>query len=179
MPEHIQYQDDDLFNAETHHEGSDVPIKPLFWAIAIFIVFGVLTHIVLAWLYREFASSERKRMDPPATQVARPSDAAVPRNQPLLQPFPRRDANGNDLSPNQDTPVTDLAELRAAEDRALHTYGWVDRQHGVVRIPIDVAKDLVVQRGFRAPTAMPVLQTPAPPQAPAGNVTPPDTGAHP
>ena len=40
MPEHIQYEDDDLFNPETHHEHSDVPVRPLFWFIVIFIVFA-------------------------------------------------------------------------------------------------------------------------------------------
>ena len=146
MPEHIQYQDDELFNPETHHEESDVPIRPLFWAVAIFIVFAIVTHLALAAMYRGLVKSERKRMDPPATQVARPADADVPRNQPLLQPFPRPEQ-----SPKQSTPVTDLNEMRNAEERALHTYGWVDQRNGVVRIPIEEAKKLVVQRGLPAP----------------------------
>jgi hypothetical protein len=141
MPEHIQYQDDDLFNPETHHEESDVPIKPLFWAVAIFIAFAIVTHLALAAMFQGLAKNERKRMDPPATQVARPADADVPRNQPLLQPFPLKAQ-----APNQNTPVTDLAEMRAREQQALHTYGWVDQQKGVVRIPIEEAKKLVVQR---------------------------------
>lgn len=147
MPEHIQYQDDDLFNPETHHEESDVPIRPLFWAIFIFIIFAIVTHVVLFGMYKAFVKSERKRMDPPQTQVARPADAGVPKNQPLLQPFPRLDANRNPLAPNQDTPVTDLAHTRAAEERTLHTYGWVDRRKGVVHIPIEAAKEKLLQGG--------------------------------
>jgi hypothetical protein len=88
-------------------------------------------------------------MDPPWTQVALPKDAYVPRNQPLLQPFPLQQ------DPTKDTPVTDLAEMRSAEDQRLHGYGWVDQQKGAVHIPIEVAKQLVVQRGFAAPTAPP------------------------
>jgi hypothetical protein len=172
MPDHIQYQDDDLFNPETHHEGSDVPIKPLFWAVAIFIAFAVVTHLGLAWLYNRFAASERNKMPPLATQVELPKDAYVPRNQPLLQPFPHVDAKGKQTFPVQDTPVTDLGEMRASENRALHSYGWVDQQHGVVRIPIEVAKQLAVQRGYPTPTAPP---PPAPP-TPAPQTT---TGAHP
>jgi len=145
MPEHIQYQDDDLFNPETHHEESDVPIKPLFWAVGIFIAFAIVTHLALAAMFNGLASNERKRMDPPATQVARPADADVPRNQPLLQPFPQ-----SGRLPNQSTPVTDLAEMRAREQQALHTYGWVDQQKGVVHIPIEEAKKLLVQRGVPA-----------------------------
>ena len=170
MPEHIQYQDDDLFNPETHHEESDVPIKPLFWAVAIFIVFAIVTHLALAAMYRAFVNSEKKKMDPPWTQVALPDDVYVPRNQPLLQPFPR-----NDRGPTQDTPVTDLKQMRAGEDQKLHTYGWVDKQTGVVHIPIEAAKKLAVQRGYPVGVAPP--PPPPPPATPAS--PPPGTPASP
>ncbi len=32
-----------------------------------------------------------------------------------------------------------LADLRASEDKALNTAGWVDQQRGIVRIPIETA----------------------------------------
>jgi hypothetical protein len=40
--------------------------------------------------------------------------------------------------------------MRAAEDKILNGYGWVDREHGVARIPIDRAIDLLAQRGLPA-----------------------------
>ena len=49
----------------------------------------------------------------------------------------------------QTEPLGDLAQLRAAEDVALHGYGWVDRQAGIVRIPIERAIDLVAQAATR------------------------------
>jgi hypothetical protein len=110
-------------------------VRPLFWFIVIFIVFGIASHVVLYLLYKGFVNAERKRMDPPQTQVARPKDADVPQNQPLLQPFPRAD-----VPPQRQTPVTDLADMRRAEEAVLRNYGWVDRQHGVVHIPIEEAK---------------------------------------
>lgn len=141
MPEHIRYEDDDLFNPETHHESSDVPIRPLFVFIAIFVIFGVVSHIALWFLYRTLVNTERGRMDPPHTAIARPADASVPKNQPLLQPFPIRE-----VPPNQNTPVSDMVDMRAAEDTALHTYAWVDKQQGIVRIPIERAKELTAAR---------------------------------
>ena len=146
MPEHIQYEDDEIFNPETHHEQSDVPVRPLLWAVVIFIVFAVFTHIVLGFMYKGFAKMERNRMDPPQTAVARPANADVPQNQPLLQPFPRRDDAGAAVPPPDDTPVTDLQKMRAAEEQALHSYGWVDKQKGIVRIPIEEAKKLLAAR---------------------------------
>ena len=38
--------------------------------------------------------------------------------------------------------------MRAAEEQVLTTYGWVDQQKGVVRVPIDRAIDLLAQKGL-------------------------------
>jgi hypothetical protein len=178
MPEHIQYEDNDLFNPETHHESSDVPARPLSWALVIFIIFAVVTHVVLLFMYKGMASAERKRMDPPMTNVARPANANVPQNQPLLQPFPQ-----GSIPPQRSTPVSDMVDMRRAEEKALGTYGWIDKQKGVVHIPIDVAKDLAVQRLKAVPvTAAPApapAATPGSTPSPTGQPIPPDTGTAP
>lgn len=168
MPEHIQYEDDDLFNPETHHESSDVPVRPLFWFIVLFIVFAVVTHFAVLLLFRGFERGEQKRMDPPATAVARPDDASVPKNQPLLQPFPREIEEGKVVPPQANTPVVDLIEMRAAEDRVLKSYGWVDRERGIVRMPIQQAKELLAAR-------IAVRGATAPGSTPDTGVTPPAT----
>jgi hypothetical protein len=167
MPEHVQYEDDDLFNPETHHESSDVPIKPLFVFIGIFIVFSILTHFVLLFFYKGLVKMERNRMEAPQSAVARPADADIPRNQPLLQPFPRKDAKGTVIVPQSNTPVTDLVDMRAAEDRLLHGYGWVD----IVHIPIEEAKKQFAAKMAAQGVSIPPPTAPAPegaqPQAPA------------
>ncbi len=38
-----------------------------------------------------------------------------------------------------------LKDLRAREAEVLNTYGWVDQQQGVVRIPVDRAMELMAQ----------------------------------
>jgi len=43
----------------------------------------------------------------------------------------------------QTDPSRDLGEMRRAEDVLLHSYGWIDRQTGTVRIPIDRAIDIL------------------------------------
>ena len=48
----------------------------------------------------------------------------------------------------QINPRQDLKDLRAAEDEILHGYGWVDRNAGIVRIPIDDAMRLTLERGL-------------------------------
>ena len=171
MREHPEYPDHAIFNPETQHEKSDVSVRALLIFIACFIAFAIVTHLVLWGLYKGFVSVERRRQLGPVTDMQRPADMAVPKNQPLLQPFPRQGADGQPQAPNSNTPVTDLGEMRAAEQRALTSYGWVDRQKGIVRIPIDQAMRLTLQRGLPVQSGG---QAPSPvPQ----NI--PDTGAHP
>lgn len=46
-----------------------------------------------------------------------------------------------------DEPVN-LKKHRALEHETLHSYGWVDQNAGTVRVPIDVAKDLLITQGL-------------------------------
>lgn len=48
----------------------------------------------------------------------------------------------------QASPRADLQALRALENAELSSYGWVDRAHGLVSIPIDQAIKLTAQRGI-------------------------------
>jgi hypothetical protein len=48
----------------------------------------------------------------------------------------------------QTTPALDLKAIRAAEEQVLNSYGWVDLQKGVVRLPIGRAIDLLAKRGL-------------------------------
>jgi len=41
-----------------------------------------------------------------------------------------------------------LKAFREHEHEILTTYGWADKSAGVVRIPIDRAKDLLIERGL-------------------------------
>ncbi|MDP9359959.1 MAG: hypothetical protein M3P29_00765 [Acidobacteriota bacterium] len=147
MPDQAHDRDDGIVNAETQHEKSDVNVRALAWALVIFIVFAAVTHGLLYLQFHFFVRYFRGEASQPLTMMARPSDASIPAT-PRLQPFPTRLHDGAVLPPNANTPATDMEEMRAAEEQALNHPGWVDRQKGVVRLPIDVAKQLVVQRGL-------------------------------
>lgn len=41
-----------------------------------------------------------------------------------------------------------LAEVRAEEEERLHSYGWVDRAHGIVHIPIEEAMRRTAEQGI-------------------------------
>lgn len=50
----------------------------------------------------------------------------------------------------QTQPFKDIYLLRAEEAKQLGSYGWVDKDGGIARIPIDRAMDVMLQRGFAA-----------------------------
>lgn len=56
----------------------------------------------------------------------------------------------------EEHPAIALRQLHAQEDHTLSTYGWTDKKAGVVRIPIDRAMELQLERGF--PTRKEQLQ---------------------
>ena len=59
----------------------------------------------------------------------------------------------------QANAAADLVKIQAGEEEILSSYGWVDRNAGVVRMPIDRAMQRIAERG------VPVW--PAPPPQPA------------
>jgi hypothetical protein len=48
----------------------------------------------------------------------------------------------------QAKPWEELQIMRQNEDRVLTTYGWVNKKAGTVRIPIDRAMEIVVEKGL-------------------------------
>jgi hypothetical protein len=65
----------------------------------------------------------------------------------------------------QANPPADLSALRLEEDAILDNYAWVDREHGIVRIPIARAMELLVQKGLPARSNPPPQEGPMYPEA--------------
>ena len=45
-------------------------------------------------------------------------------------------------------PAMEMTDLRSQEDQLLTTYGWTNKNAGIVRIPIDRAMEMELQQGF-------------------------------
>jgi hypothetical protein len=94
-------------------------------------------------LFRLFERQEDKAQKPLQPAVAASLQRTPP--EPRLEPLP--------LIPRQ--------RLRAEEDAVLASYAWVDKRGGFVRIPVDRAMELIVERGL--PPAKPMAaQAPMP-----------------
>ncbi len=63
----------------------------------------------------------------------------------------------NPLLQDNLTTKTDIQHLRIHEDETMKSFGWVDQTKGVVRIPIEKAMRMVVDRGVSTGTAVPAV----------------------
>lgn len=117
-------------NPAVDHESTDVNVRAIFSFGAALFVTAVLVHVVIWLLFLRF---ERREAQPvqPAYPLSMTQGARVP-PEPRLQIAPRED----------------LHFLREQEDLILNSYGWVDRNAGVVRIPISEAMRLTIERGL-------------------------------
>ena len=72
----------------------------------------------------------------------------------------------------QPDPVAEFNVYRLTDQEILNSYGWVNQQAGITRIPIDRAMDLLVDRGlpWKAPGTGPAPT--APNSNPAGGPLP-------
>ncbi len=117
---------------ESHHEESDVDFRGIMsFAGGLFAV-AVVVYVLIFGIFRFFDGREGVKVAPEFPLAAEQGHREPP--EPRLQTDPRQD----------------LADLRAKEGDLLRSYGWVDRNAGVVRIPIDAAMKLTLERGLPA-----------------------------
>jgi hypothetical protein len=118
--------------------------KLVLLSILAMVVLGLLVHYSVVGLLDVFLrhySALDTKPSPIMTGQAR-----------KLPPEPRLQSN----------PVGDLRKLQQNEDDILQTYGWVDQNAGIVRIPVARALELVAARG------LPAVSAPASPSQPSG-----------
>lgn len=118
----------DTHHPETLHEISTVQVKPIVLFAVVLAVTALATFATVKVLL-DYMNFNFARTDVPLSTLAQP-DQQPPT--PHLQ-----------VSSGQD-----LVELRAKENTALHEYHWLNKDLGVVGIPIERAIELLAQRGL-------------------------------
>jgi len=121
----------DETNKRRDHERTD---WNLTWVVGGGLALGISVFMMLLgswWIFKAFNSSAASRQ----LGTAMPPPIAPP--EPRLQ-----------VSPNEDWDA-----MLEKERATLHSYGWVDRSKGIVRIPIDQQMQLIAEHGFPAQAA--------------------------
>lgn len=112
------------------HENSDASVR-LVVVVLAFLAGGTACVCFLVYgIFRYLADN------PLSTAPPNPMANTSPQQQ--FPPAPRLQIHAS----------TDLRDLNAQEDQLLSTYGWTDKNAGIVRVPIDRAMDLALERGF-------------------------------
>jgi hypothetical protein len=115
------------------HEQRDIRLRPIILAGVALVVLAIVVHVGIWWLFDYFTEHRTQQEGPPAPTA------------PLA--WPRQLPTGPRL---QTDPHQDIQELLKAEDAILQSYGWVERETGIARIPIDRAMELLAERGLPA-----------------------------
>lgn len=139
-------------NPEVLHEASDVSVKGILRFGIVLTITAVVIHVVLYFLLLYY-----DRRETPAPEALRLPRVEEPPPDPRLRVTPR----------------ADLAAMRKAEEHVLQSYGWVDREKNIVRVPIERAMQAIVKRGL--PVRKQTDQQAS--NAPAGKAAPPKDGA--
>ncbi len=112
---------------EKSYEKRDVSYGPYAkWIAGLFLFTGL--SVLSAWVVFKVMV----RVAPtPAPNISSALSQELP-PQPRLQAHPARD----------------LVLYNRAEDAQLNSYGWVNRQEGIVRIPVSLALDIIAKQGI-------------------------------
>jgi hypothetical protein len=128
------------------YERRDVDIRAIAWLVGSVAILLAASLVGLWWLLVAY------------------NRAAERRNESLL---PLAEVDQTPPPPRlQAHPTTDYLEFRAQQQAQLNSYGWIDREQGIVRIPLPRARELILTEGLPSP---PQQQPAAPDSQAQGN----------
>jgi hypothetical protein len=109
------------------YETRDANVRGVFYFLVILGVVLIFTALLCWGMFKYFSASQAS----PAQDSAFAGTRQLPSG-PQLQVNPRQD----------------YLQFRAAQERSLQSYAWEDRSAGKVRVPIERAMELLLQKGL-------------------------------
>jgi hypothetical protein len=123
-------------NPDVSYERSDAAFKGVLIGGGVLVVVAVFFQVLVAWLYGYYQRKEEKAK-PPLSPLTAEERRQLPRDiDEIGQPWDKEKVGEPRL---QVEPVYDMDEMRKEEDRALASYGWANKESGLVRVPIEQA----------------------------------------
>jgi hypothetical protein len=136
MAEHTEAEME-LVNPEVRYEHQDVKPSWLIIGAAGIVLFGLI-GLGLSFFILNTMETRRSETMPTPLPLIQLRPTPLP---PRLQPNPL----------DQRTAEEDMSTLRSREEELLNNYGWVDREAGIVRIPIEQAIERLAEDGSGEP----------------------------
>jgi hypothetical protein len=111
------------------HETEDANVRAVVLTGAALAIGTAIVILIVYGIFRYLA-------DHPITTA--PTNPMAETDRQQFPPAPRIEEH----------PAIEVKDLRSQEDRILSTYGWTDKKAGIVRVPLDRAMELQLQKGF-------------------------------
>jgi len=134
-----------------HHDSAAIPTaadgisyKGLAWALTILAIVTLVCYGIIV----AFFKYEQSRAAAADVEANRSPLAAAPAQPRIVDGRVDSGTAAGPVPPLLVSEPINLAIFRAHEDQMLTTYGWVDQNAGVVRLPIARAKALLLERGL-------------------------------
>jgi hypothetical protein len=108
----------------TGHELREVSVRFIVVSLFALLIGTFFACLLVIGIFQYFHS---QYIPPQASQTP-----------PALPPEPRV----------EDKPYLQLQNLRTLEDHVLDSYAWIDQSQGTVRIPVNRAIDMIMQKGL-------------------------------
>jgi hypothetical protein len=125
---------------EVAYEREDLRPRVIFSFLIGLALVGLLVHFVVKGMYG-YLDAYQKQHQPPLNPLVSQteSDSRRVSNADIARfPQPRLETNER----------MEINDFRLQEEKNLNSYGWVDQNAGIARIPIDRAMQLLAQRGL-------------------------------
>jgi hypothetical protein len=123
-------------------ESSGIKPKPVIWFLVVLTVSTILVFLIVEGLLYGLKKMEEANQAQPVTALPEGKERKLP-PEPRLQGAP--DGPGNKPSL---LPLEDMKHYREQSNQSARSYGWANKEAGTARIPLDRAKNLIVERGL-------------------------------
>ncbi|MDQ3919641.1 MAG: hypothetical protein M3348_14315 [Acidobacteriota bacterium] len=161
-----------ITNPDVAHEESDVAVRPLLWFVGGLTAFTIVVCVVVLLMFTYFQRREESQ-ELEASPLARQGAERLP-PEPRLQLAPGFGVTSDDGQQHKldytaktdhvPQPQSEYLIVRDEWRRELEDYGWADQKAGTVRVPVEQAMRLYLQRQQSKPQGAPPAnaQQPAP-----------------
>jgi hypothetical protein len=112
------------------HEENTVELKPIIIFAVVMVVVTIFSFAAMGFLL-DFLRLNQQKTDVPLSSLANPNQ---------MPPAPRL----------QVSPAQDLKQMRQTVDAVVNSYHWIDKDAGIVSIPIDRAIQILAEKGLPA-----------------------------
>jgi len=132
-------------------EGDGINYRGIIWFVVVLAITTMASQLLMVVAFK-YLDRDVRAHDTPRAPLAAPAGTRPPGPNLAYMSF--------EAGQRSNSEPAILAAFRAAEEKKLTSYEWMDKSAGTVRIPIDRAKALLLERGLpvQAPAADPAAK---------------------